>query len=75
MRSQDISKDLIFKTAYDIATKDSDNITQSQIFKRTLFYYHHFCVCLNIDVSINDKHLKSMYNGEIKDEFGVTPHE
>lgn len=72
---QNISKDLIFAKAYDIATKDSDNITGSQIFKRTLFYYHHFCVCLNIDVSINDKHLKSMYNGEIKDEFGVTPHE
>ena len=69
---QDVSKDLLFAKAFELAiNNECDPLTKSQVFKKTIFYYYHFCVCLNIDVSVNYKHLKSMYNGELKDEFGV----
>lgn len=66
-----VSKNLIFEKSFELANKECDTLTKSQILKRTIFYYFHFCVCLNIEVSINDKHLKSMHNGELKDDFGV----
>ncbi|MBK9256607.1 MAG: hypothetical protein IPM42_14060 [Saprospiraceae bacterium] len=67
----DVSKDLIFEKAFELANKTNDKLTESKILKATIFYYYHFCVCLKIDVSVNDKHLQSMYNGELKEEFEI----
>ena len=72
---ENISKDLIFNKAFELAVKESSTLIDSQTFKKVIFYYYHFCVCLNIEVTIDDKHLQAMYSGKLTDDFGTIQHE